>query len=110
MLQRGVGGVMRAEFGIEVAQNSDSHGVAHLSIVLEDPEYPAARSAGSPAQDRHIESGQLTTTNTAPTSKVCARALEIALEIRRYVTQYVFVTVQGSGGAGGTVPRCSHNA
>jgi hypothetical protein len=36
VLERGVGGVVRAEFGIEVAQDSDAHGVAHLSIVLDE--------------------------------------------------------------------------
>jgi hypothetical protein len=35
VLQRVVGGVMRAEIGIEVAQDSDADGVAHGLIVLE---------------------------------------------------------------------------
>jgi hypothetical protein len=35
MLQRVVGGVMRAEFRVEIAQNPDAHGVAHGLIVLE---------------------------------------------------------------------------
>jgi hypothetical protein len=45
MLQGGAGGVVGAEFGIEVAQDSNAHGVAHLSIVLEEEEYPGASSA-----------------------------------------------------------------
>jgi hypothetical protein len=35
MLQRIVGGVMRAEFRVEIAQNPDAYGVAHALIVLE---------------------------------------------------------------------------
>ena len=35
MLQRVRGSVMRAEVGIEVAENSDADGVAHAGIVLE---------------------------------------------------------------------------
>jgi hypothetical protein len=35
VLQGVVGGVVRAEIGIEVAQNSDADGVAHGLIVLE---------------------------------------------------------------------------
>ena len=35
VLQRLVGGVVRAEIGVEVAQDSDADGVAHGLIVLE---------------------------------------------------------------------------
>jgi hypothetical protein len=35
VLQGVVGGVVRREFGIEVAEDSDANGVAHASIVLE---------------------------------------------------------------------------
>ncbi len=34
VLEGVIGGVMRAEFCIEVAQDPDAHGVAHGSIVL----------------------------------------------------------------------------
>ena len=36
VLERVVGGVVGAEFGVEVAQDSDAHGVAHRLIVLEE--------------------------------------------------------------------------
>lgn len=35
MLQRVIGRMVRAEFGIEVTEDSNANGVAHASIVLE---------------------------------------------------------------------------
>jgi hypothetical protein len=34
-LQRVIGCVMRAEFGVEVAQNSDANGLGHQAILIE---------------------------------------------------------------------------
>jgi hypothetical protein len=47
MLQRIVGGMVRAEVGIKIAQNSDAYGVAHGLIVLEGKR-PAVRESGAP--------------------------------------------------------------
>ena len=45
MLQGVVGGVVRAEIGIEVAQDSDADGVAHGLIVLEATQRAAGDGA-----------------------------------------------------------------
>jgi hypothetical protein len=45
VLQGVVGGVVRAEFRIEIAQNSDADRVAHALIVLEPLQSTSAASA-----------------------------------------------------------------